>query len=194
MAFSLRNSLLYKQDCKKVNGQQARRPHLCKMGTVLKTANEIELKEAQSPSDYAAGAHLFQAYVHTLQLDLSFQNFATELQTISQQYSRPTGALLLAYHQQQAVGCVALRALEPQTAELKRLFVLPAFQESGIGQRLLAEILHIAQALQYKCVRLDTLATMQPALKLYRRFDFYEIPPYRFNPIEGAIYMEKQLP
>ena len=159
----------------------------------MKESKAIRLEEAQTPQAFSAGAHLFQEYANTLPIDLSFQGFAAELQAIGQQYSRPTGALLIAYDQNQAVGCVALRALDQETAELKRLFVQPAYQGHKIGQRLMVQILDIAQTLQYKRVRLDTLATMESELKLYRRFGFYEILPYRFNPIAGAIYMEKKL-
>lgn len=159
----------------------------------IKGSEEIELKEALTPQAFSAGALLFQQYANTLPIDLSFQGFATELQTIDQQYCRSTGALLLAYHQHNAVGCVALRALDQETAELKRLFVQPDYQGQRIGQRLLAQVIDTAQTLQYKRIQLDTLSTMESALKLYRRFGFYEIPPYRYNPIEGAIYMEKQL-
>jgi carbonic anhydrase len=43
----------------------------------------------------------------------------------------------------------------------------------------------------YQRMRLDTIASsMQDAIALYRRIGFREIPPYRSNPIEGALYME----
>jgi ribosomal protein S18 acetylase RimI-like enzyme len=42
-------------------------------------------------------------------------------------------------------------------------------------------------------MRLDTLPSMAEALALYRRIGFREIPPYRHNPIKGAVFLELEL-
>jgi putative acetyltransferase len=153
----------------------------------------IVYKVADTPHAFEAGAHLFQQYAQAIGIDLSFQGFTRELESLTEQYGPPTGALLLAYHDEEAIGCVGIRALEGATAELKRMFVQPRYQGRKIGQELLQRILDIATNLGYKRVRLDTLSTMHGALHLYRQYGFYEIPPYYHNPIEGAVYMEKQL-
>ena|SRR5688572_6699360 len=153
----------------------------------------ISFKIAETPQEFAEGASLFQQYAGYIGIDLTFQDFAQELQTIDKQYSKPEGSLLIAYDGAKAVGCVALRKWDNETAELKRMFVQQEYQGHKIGQRLLQQILDIAQKLNYKKVRLDTLSTMKQALTLYRLYGFYEIPAYRFNPIEETIYMEKIL-
>jgi ribosomal protein S18 acetylase RimI-like enzyme len=71
------------------------------------------------------------------------------------------------------------------------MFVLPDFRKMKIGQRLLEEALNAADRLGYKKIRLDTLEDMRAALKLYRQNGFYDIVPYRHNPMPGAIYMER---
>jgi ribosomal protein S18 acetylase RimI-like enzyme len=156
-------------------------------------SHEILFKLAQTRQEFEGAARLFQEYAQFVGIDLSFQNFSTELQTIDKQYSKPQGALLLAYDGDHAVGCVAVRSWEGDIAELKRMFVQKQYQGKKIGQRLLEEILNIAKELSYTHVRLDTLPDMKGALQLYRLYGFYEIPAYRFNPIEGTIYMEKRL-
>ena len=45
----------------------------------------------------------------------------------------------------------------------------------------------------YRTMRLDTLGTMDAAIALYRTFGFREIPPYRYNPIPGAVFLEVDL-
>lgn len=153
----------------------------------------ISFKVAEAPQEFAEGASLFQQYAGYIAIDLSFQNFEEELKTIDRQYNKREGTLLIAYDGTKAIGCIALRKWDSETAELKRMFVQQEYQGHKIGQRLLQQIRDIAQELKYKKVKLDTLSTMKQALTLYRLYGFYEIPPYRFNPLEETIYMEKVL-
>jgi putative acetyltransferase len=154
---------------------------------------DISYKVASASPEFEDGKNLFQQYANSLDIDLSFQDFAKELETIHIQYNKPGGALLLAFEEHIAVGCAGVRALDPSTAELKRMFVRTEYRRYKIGQKLLELSLDTAKDLHYSKIRLDTLAGMIQALNLYRAFGFYEIPPYRFNPIKGAVYMEKKL-
>ena len=153
----------------------------------------IYFKIARDPREFKDAEHLFREYAASLDVDLSFQGFESELTSIGQQYSRPKGALLLACMGDLAIGCVGLRPWDRETAELKRMFVRPAYRGYKIGHRLLELIIDIAKELQYKCIRLDTLPGMTEAQRLYRSYGFSEIPPYRFNPVEGTVFMEKKL-
>jgi len=113
--------------------------------------------------------------------------------TNAKKVHKPRGVLLLAYRDNLAVGCAGIREFDKETAELKRLFVLKEYRGYKIGITLLELAIDIAKKINYKKIRLDTLPTMTQALNLYRSFGFYEIPPYRFNPIKGTIFMEKEL-
>ena len=91
------------------------------------------------------------------------------------------------------VGCSGIRRLDDETAELKRMYVKNEYRGYQIGVALLERSCEIAKQLGYKKLRLDTLATMTRAQQLYTASGFYQIAPYRFNPLPGTIYMEKEL-
>ncbi len=136
---------------------------------------------------------LFSEYAESLEIDLSFQDFETELDTLPGKYAKPDGALILAKMGSEYCGCVALRKIDGQLCEMKRLYVRPRFRKLGIGKELARRIITEAAAQGYTHMRLDTLSSMKRALALYRSLGFYEIEPYIYNPIEGALFMEKEL-
>ena len=148
---------------------------------------------ARTAAEFDDARSLYQQYAASLNIDLSFQNFAAELSALEAQYSAPTGAAILAYKDETPIGCVGIRENEPGIAELKRMYVQPDYRRYKIGMKLLTLALETATELNYTFIRLDTLASMTPAINLYRSFGFYDIAPYRFNPREGAVYMEKKL-
>jgi putative acetyltransferase len=158
------------------------------------TEDKITYKLATTPTDFEEGKQLFQEYVKSLGIDLAFQDFETELKTIDQQYNKPGGALLLALHDGKPIGCAGVRRLDVEIAELKRMYVKDEYRGLGIGVKLLEQCVQLAGELKYKRMRLDTLQSMQRARTVYEAMGFYEIPPYRFNPLEGTVYMEMQIP
>ena len=73
------------------------------------------------------------------------------------------------------------------------MYVRPELQHKGIGTLLLQSALRFAKEAGYKKIQLDTLNTMLPAINLYKKNGFYEIPAYYFNPEPTAVYFEKTL-
>lgn len=154
----------------------------------------IAIAPAQTAAEVEVARTLFGEYAASLNVDLCFQGFDTELAQLPGDYAPPAGALLLARDEQGYVGCVALRPFEaPALAELKRLYVRPQGRGRGVGLMLTEAALARARDAGYRRVRLDTLANMREAQALYRKLGFAEIPPYRYNPIPGALYMERRL-
>ena len=163
------------------------------MPDICNTMTVITYGFATTAADFELGKKMFEEYAQSLGVDLSFQDFSKELSTLDQQYNHPDGALLLAYAETKAIGCAGIRKLDDEVAELKRMYIRGEYRGYGIGVQILEQSLQKAKELGYKKIRLDTLKTMEKAQALYRSFGFYEIPSYRFNPLEGTVYMEKQL-
>lgn len=145
---------------------------------------------AQNKDDYERARQLFQQYADTLEFDLEFQDFSRELDTLPGDYAAPLGCILLAEESGRIVGCVALRPLDENICEMKRLFVVPDYRGRGAGRLLACAVIDRAREIGYKKMRLDTVATMKEARALYYSLQFRNIEAYRFNPIEGSSYME----
>ena len=154
----------------------------------------IRFTRADSINDYRQACELIRHYETWLGIDLSFQDFAKELESLSEMYGPPGGALLLAYEEGQLVGCVGLRDLGGNICEMKRMFVLPEYHGRGIGAGLLHLFIEMASQAGYAAIRLDTLPSLKSALSLYQKAGFREIAAYRFNPDPEALYLQLDLP
>lgn len=159
----------------------------------MTTRPTITFKKAATPADFENGKQLFRQYIQSLDFALTFQDVDRELAEIAIEYNAPSGALLLACDKDKAIACAGVRKIDGTTAELKRMFVDPAYRGLQLGQQLLQQALGEAKRSGYRFIRLDTVPHMKAAIKLYKDAGFYEIEAYRFNPIPGAIYMEKVL-
>jgi len=89
--------------------------------------------------EYKIAASLFKEYAEWLNIDLGFQHFESELKDLNDMYSSPDGGILICKKDEQFIACVAVRKNLGEIAELKRMFVKPAYQNQGIGKKLLEE-------------------------------------------------------
>ena len=103
------------------------------------------------------------------------------------------GRLYLAYDEDAPLGCIALKQVDTQICEMKRLYVRPQYRGNGIANRLLTHLLSEATSIGYRQMRLDTLPFLTAAINLYQKHGFYEIPPYNDNPMGSSIYMMREL-
>ena len=153
----------------------------------------VRLVHATTPDQLAQVAALFREYQQAIGVDLCFQGFERELQTLPGAYAPPAGRLLLAYQGEALAGCGAVRPLEEGVAELKRMWTRPAFRGHGVARAVATALLEVARQGGRPTVRLDTLESMTAARALYASLGFAPRGPYYANPLPGVVFMEASL-
>ena len=148
----------------------------------------VEAREQHLPTARA----MFREYQQWMGIDLCFQGFEEELETMPGAYAPPDGVILLAIEGGETVGCVGVRPMADvkpgaeNEAELKRLYVRPCCRGRGAGKSLFLDAMVKAKEIGYSSVVLDTLPTMQTAKAMYVKYGFSRIPAYYQNSVEGA--------
>jgi ribosomal protein S18 acetylase RimI-like enzyme len=150
----------------------------------------IRLDSAASAADIESVRVLFREYADSLGVNLEYQGFDEEVRDLPGDYAPPSGTLILARNDDELIGCVGVRALDPATAEMKRLYVRPAGRGSGAGRTLAEAAIRFATVRGYERMRLDTLPQMSLAQELYRSLGFVPIDAYRFSPVPGTVFLE----
>lgn len=158
--------------------------------TSVNAAHMVMIREADGVVDMADVRTLLEEYAQSLGIDLGFQDFDAELAGLPGAYSRPDGVLLLAATAAGTAGCVAVRRLDADVCEMKRLYVRPDARGHAVGRALAEAAVACGRAAGYRAMRLDTLPTMTKAQALYRELGFRDVPPYRYNPVTGTSFME----
>jgi GNAT superfamily N-acetyltransferase len=165
----------------------------------------VSIFPARASEQISAARELFTTYAGTLKIDLTFQDFQPELDSLPGVYAPPIGEIFLAYlasidNISTPIGCIAVRPLKlsegrysNEICEVKRLYVAPLGRGQGIGHQLVTNAIDFARKLGYTEMKLDTLLSMQAARKLYATFGFVECEKYYDTPIEGTIFMSKIL-
>ncbi len=155
---------------------------------------DIIIVPAQDPKQFDIVRTLFREYQASLGIDLCFQSFEEELATLPGKYAPPRGMLLLAFAGAEPAGVIAMRPLNEQVCEMKRLYVRPTARGHRLGQRLIDRLFAEARTAGYSRMRLDTLTgLMDRAIELYRSLGFYEIPPYFASPLPNELFLEVDL-
>jgi putative acetyltransferase len=171
------------------------------------TASPVEVAVARTATELDAVRDLMRAFLtwhlarHVPDHDLidryfSGGGFAAELAGLPGEYALPDGRLLLASCDGEPAGCVALRRLDGDACEMKRMYVAERFRGFGVGVALTEGILSAARELGFRTMRLDTSIRQAEALGLYERFGFTRIEPYYELPQDlrdWLVFMELEL-
>ncbi|MEQ9555028.1 MAG: GNAT family N-acetyltransferase [Rhodospirillales bacterium] len=136
---------------------------------------------------------MFAEYGADVSRAYCLNGFDAELAGLPGAYGPPRGCLLLLRAEGAAAGVVGVRALPEDRAEMKRLYVRPAWQGQGFGRALAEAAVGRARAAGFRSLRLDTLDHMKGAQALYRAMGFADIPAYHDDTAPGMRFMERVL-
>lgn len=102
--------------------------------------------------------------------------------------------VIIAYDNNKAVGCGAIKEFSPEAVEIKRMFTLPESRGLGIASGILRELENWAKELKYgKCI-LETGLKQTEAIQLYQKSGYGLIPNYgQYKGIENSRCFEKLL-
>ncbi len=128
---------------------------------------------------------LQQEYAILFELESMIEQDMRKLDT----FAPPAGRLLLAEIDGQIAGCICMRQIGPDTAEIKRMYVRPPFRHCGVGRALLESAVQAARETGYARVRLDSTRFMHAAHALYRSIGFCPIEAYPESDIPPQYYI-----
>ncbi len=138
------------------------------------------ISQVQSKEEITAAQELLREYI-TWWAEVEPDDFAQaptfvdwekDIATLPSIFIPPAGRLLLAMQDGQAAGCVSLKSHDLTTAELKRLYVRPAFRGQNIGWQLVNVLIDEARQSGYQRIVLDTHVSMKKAQAIYGAHGF----------------------
>ena len=150
----------------------------------------IRLQAAATATDLESVRTLFREYADSLGVNLDYQGFEEEVRDLPGKYAPPSGTLVLAFNDEDLVGCVGVRPIDDEIAEMKRLYVRPSGRGLGLGRTLAEAAIRFATVTGYSRMRLDTLPQMDRAQELYRSLGFMPIDAYRYSAVPGTVFLE----
>jgi putative acetyltransferase len=151
------------------------------------------------PDEVALAKQLIYRVAHrvfqdrrTLEDSIAYYESRSELHDmddLQQTYFDNAGIFLVMTDDNQIIGTGAIRKIDDEICELKRLWLLFEYHGRGLGYRMIQELFTFAREKGYQRIRLETDRDSQsPAFELYKRLGFYEIPRYSNN--EDDVAME----
>lgn len=155
---------------------------------VIKVENEQQLSNVRT---------LIKEYVDSLVSYISNLDFKTELGLYNKEAgylqkleTLPYTCILLGFVNDCVAGCVALKKLDDNTGEIKRLYVKPEYRNRNLGKILCTSIIKEAETKGFHCIKIETSSTMTKAIAMYKSFGFYEKNPTKYSPIIDTLYLE----
>lgn len=100
--------------------------------------------------------------------------------------------VVIAFEDNNPVGCGSIKVYSPDTMEVKRMFVLPDHRNKGIASKVLTELEKWASEMSYKKCILETGKKQPEAISLYKKNGYSSIPNYgQYAGVENSVCFEK---
>jgi GNAT superfamily N-acetyltransferase len=139
----------------------------------------VRIEVTDAGSDEVEG--LLAAYVAEMQATFDYQS-SRGMPTTPADFEAGQGRFFVVRDDDGTpVGCGGVRLLDPQTAEVKRMWIVPSARGRGLGRELLAALEQAAVELGAERGLLDTVDVLGPAMALYRSAGWQEVPAYNDN-------------
>ena len=153
----------------------------------------MQIVPVENESQLGQVRELFEEYWASFGFTPCFQNFGDEVAGLPGKYRPPSGRLAIAVIASATAGCVALRPVDADRCEAKRLYVRPRYRGFGAGRALMDWVMAEAREAGYRMMLGDTMPVMERALEMYWRMGFERTGPYTQEPTPGAIYFRLKL-
>lgn len=124
----------------------------------------------------------FLQLVNQLDAYLANKNGETNAFFVTYNQAIDLDIVVVAYLNNNPVGCGALKKLDDERMEIKRMYVDHAYRKLGIAKIILTNLEKLAQQAGYQNTVLETGVQMQPAITLYKKCGYIETdnyPPYQ---------------
>ncbi len=136
----------------------------------------------------------FRELVALLDADLAVRDGAEHLFYAQFNKIDKLREVVVAYQNEIAVGCGAFREYEPETAEIKRMYVREENRGRGIAGQILAELENRARELNYSECILETGVKQPEAIRLYHKSGYEVMPSYgQYLNVENSVCMRKSI-
>lgn len=153
----------------------------------------IEIRTADDPEALATAKRLISAHFAAHSEHHDRASSEAIVAALPEPYVPPRGGLWVVFVDGLGAGCAALREIDADTGEVKRMYVDPQMRGNGIARMLANHVIEQARAIGYKRLRLGTLASMVPAQSLYESLGFQSIPAYRPDEFGHTVFYELML-
>jgi GNAT superfamily N-acetyltransferase len=151
------------------------------------------VREAVGSADVEGARRLVLAHADARASTPGVEHMRADAARLPGPYVPPHGGLWVAVAGETTIGCVALKPIDDEAAEVKRMFVDAGWRGSGIGRALLEALVAGARKRGYTTLRLGTLHDMDAAQSLYRSLGFVPIERYRPDELVDTRFFELAL-
>lgn len=154
--------------------------------------DEGPVKILPRSADHPHARSLLDRYFAELRQRLGEFDEARSVSASASEMAPPAGLFLVLYEDDLPVACGGLKGLDPETGEIKRMFVAPEARRRGLGRRVLEALEDQARCRGLGRLVLDTASPLAEASSLYLSAGYQRVEPYNRN-VYAASWFQKEL-